>query len=351
MWERLARGERVQVGAAPSFDLEKLAAAVRTLRACRSLEGLELLIARAQKALADGARDHPERFVNRFLREAQRLALPEGADTYVMGPAEWLERGLEEIRKAAESGPAHYQLGLPRLTQAVLPERGHLIILAGETGKGKTALALNLAVNLGVRQKVPTLYVNTEMSWRELAFRIYALLGAGSLADLRLGRADPERAAYAKTSAGAGAVLWITDALPWGEIGEVLSLAAAYRRIAGIEVLVVDYIQRLEDRSADMEQWEVFLRAARNLKSLAQQQEMLVVMVAQLNDRGQLAGSRGMAREADAFLVLEEAPDAEGSETHYVVVRKSRHTPAGRRIPVVFDEQTLFVAEVEEADG
>lgn len=348
LWVRLTRGEKIHSASAVSPDPEKLAAAVRTLKAYRSLDGIRELVARTAEALQNGAQEAPERFVSRFVREAQQLAVPPGADALVMGPAEWLERGYRELQRAKEAGPKHYQLGLAKLTEAVLPERGHLVIVAGETGKGKTALSLNIAVNLGVRQKVPTLYVNTEMAWRELVYRIYALLGAGSLLDLRLGRADLEKAQYAKNVTAAGAALWITDAMPWSEVGDVIALACAYKQLAAIEVLVVDYIQRLEDRARDMEEWEVFLRAARNLKNLAQQQDMLVFLVAQLNDRGQLAGSRGMAREADAFLVLEEAADTEGSETHRIVVRKSRHTASGQKIPVSFDERTLFVVEVED---
>lgn len=343
LWEKIAEGR--DLGKTPGIDPdpERLAGAVRALKAHRSLDRLEALMTRALAAAKDGGRKSPERFVSRFLREVEALAVPPEAGEAVMAPAEWLEKGYREIEKARSSAPRHYNLGLPRLTEAVLPERGHLVILAGETGKGKTALALNVAVNLGVRQRIPTLYVNTEMSWRELVFRIYALLGAGGLLDLRLGRADLKKAAYAKDVAAAGAALWITDALPWGEVGDVVSLACAYKQLARIEVLVVDYVQRLEDRARDMEQWEVFLRAARTLKSLAQQQAMLVLLVAQLNDRGQLAGSRGMAREADAFLVLEETP--EGPGTHAVTVKKSRHTASGRKVPVSFDDRTLFAVE------
>lgn len=349
LWEKLARGEAEGLAAVPRVDPdpEKLAKAVRLLRACRSLDALEALLRQTQSALENGARDAPARFVADFVRRAQALAVPPEADRAVMAPAEWLEKGYQELEKAGASGPRHYQLGLAKLTAAILPERGHLVIIAGETGRGKTALALNIAVNLGIRQKIPVLFINTEMSWRELVFRIYALLGAGNLLDLRLGRADLEKAAYAKNVTAAGARLWITDALPWSEVGEVVALACAYRRLAGIEVLVVDYVQRLEDRARDMEQWEVFLRAARTLKSLAQRQEMLVFLVAQLNDRGQLAGSRGMAREADAFLVLEEVEDAEGAGTHRIVVRKSRHTASGQKILVILDQNTLAVTEAE----
>jgi replicative DNA helicase len=350
LWEKLVRGETEGLAAVPRIDPDpqKLAKAVHLLRACRSLDALEAFLREAQVALENGARDAPARFIADFVRRVQALAVPPEADRAVMAPAEWLEKGYQELEKARASGPKHYQLGLAKLTAAILPERRHLVIIAGETGRGKTALSVNIAVNLGIRQKIPTLYVNTEMSWRELVFRIYALLGAGDLLDLRLGRADLEKAAYAKNVTAAGAKLWITDALPWTEVGEVISLACAYRQLAAIEVLIVDYVQRLEDRARDMEQWEVFLRAARTLKSLAQQQEMLVFLVAQLTDRGQLAGSRGMAREADAFLALEEAEDAEGAGTHRIVVRKSRHTASGQRIRMILDQSTLLATEAEE---
>mgnify|MGYP003595573311 CR=1 FL=1 len=44
-------------------------------------------------------------------------------------------------------------------------EKGDLVILSGSTGGGKSALAMNFAAQIGVVQKRPTLYINTEIKF------------------------------------------------------------------------------------------------------------------------------------------------------------------------------------------
>lgn len=91
-------------------------------------------------------------------------------------PERWTRVGQEEIERRMNGTRPSFDLGLGRLTEALSPEAGHLFILAGETGKGKTALALNLAAGLGITQGVPVLFINnTEMSLEELVLRLYAL--------------------------------------------------------------------------------------------------------------------------------------------------------------------------------
>lgn len=353
-WQKLLSGDREQVGQAisdfPGPDFEKLVNATHFLKVCRSLDRVKALSQSALKGLSNGAWKNPEQFLTRFALAAQSLEIPSSVEESVFCAQEWLQKGYEKLKEASIQGPAHFNLGLSALSEAVLPERGHLVITAAETGKGKTALTLNIAANLGARQKIPTLYVNTEMAWWELAYRLYALLGAGDLTGLRLGKADLERVREVRDAFG-DSKLYITDALPWAEVNEILALAREYRARHGVEVLILDYIQRLESSSRDLEHWEVFLQAARQLKSLAQQAGMLVIMVAQLNDGKQLAGSRGMAREADTVLIMEEAKEPEAFETHVITVAKSRHTRTGTKIPVMLNGGTLAVEEIGGADS
>lgn len=352
-WQLLVQGDKIQAsqvtGDLSEVDPNKLHEAVRLLKAYRSLDRLKLLSQNALRGLDNGAWKNPEKFLQRFIRAAQSLEVPSTVEESVLSPEEWLEKGYKKLR-AEKDRPDYYRLGLPVLTQAILPQRGHLVIVAAETGKGKTALALNIAANLGARQKIPTLFANTEMAWWELAYRLYALLGAGDLTGLRLGKADLERVREVRDAFG-DSKLYITDALPWAEVNEILALAREYRARHGVEVLILDYIQRLESSSRDLEHWEVFLQAARQLKSLAQQQDMPVFMVAQLNDGRQLAGSRGMAREADAVLVMEEVKEPEAFETHVITVAKSRHTRTGAKVPVMLNSETLVVEEIGGADS
>lgn len=360
-WAMLAAGKKPsgkiveQLGEASQVTVQEAPEAVRKLKAAAALRAVRQICARAMKGLQNGAAKDPEKFVLEFSKAAARVSLPTAADDLVKSPGEWLEGGFKEIESRRQGGkPRWFDLGLSDLSRALALEPGHLAILAAETGKGKTALALNIAARLGVDQGIPVLYVNTEMSWEELAFRLYAIMAGVNLFNLRAGQSsdlEMRRIERARRSKQAGNALYITDALPWASAGDVSSLAREYAVTVGLKVLVVDYVQRLETTGED-EQWLALLTAAKEFKSLAQELGILVILVAQLNDRQQLAGSKGMLREADAAVLLEELEPQERvgkNITHRLRVIKSRHTAGGVTIDVVLHPETLKVFGIDRS--
>lgn len=361
LWQGLREGSLSEKELAKSglggFDGAAVAAgdvapALRRLKAFAALRSLKKLCARVLGDLEKDVPD-PQALLERFVRSLSAIAVPQD-DSLVKMPDDWLDGGYAEVLARRDAGrPRFFDLGLGVLTEAVAAKPGHLVILAAETGKGKTAFALNVAANLGVCDGIPTFFFNTEMSWQELALRLYSLLADVSLFLLRTGRFSPDdlqKVDEVRQVYRAGNALYITDALPWVTVDEVAALAREYAVTAGLKVCVLDYIQRVEDRNADIEQWEAFLRAAKRLKSLAQELRLLVIVVAQLNERQQLAGSKGMAREADAVLVLEEAESPSAAVTHRVRLVKSRHTRSGTAVPLVMDRKSLRLYEALE-DG
>lgn len=337
-------GKELAGGVTPPSDL---GAAVTRLKALTELRLVEAVSRKALQALSNGASKHPEAFLKQFMRAAARVSIPSSVE--IMPPEEWIEKGIDEFENRLQGSPV-IDLGMPGITRAILPEPGHLVIIAGETGKGKTALALNIAHHLGIERKMPTLYVNTEMGWHELAFRLFSLMTGVPVTSLRQGNLDKDKRDELKEllrTKKAGAALYITDALPWADIREVLAMAREAKVSRGLKVLIVDYIQRLEDKTRDMEGWQVLMSASRQLKSIAQELNILVIMLAQLNDKKQLAGSQGMLRDADAAIYLEEA-EKENEGTHIITIEKARHAKRGVRIPVFIDGATLKISDVAD---
>ncbi|MGI9951327.1 DnaB-like helicase C-terminal domain-containing protein [Moorellaceae bacterium AZ2] len=351
-WQEMATGntvyaEKLASGHDPPADIST---AVSRLKALAELRKVEALSRTALKALSNGAVKRPEHFLEQFCRAASRIGLPPSGA--VMLPGDWIEKGLQEACRRGMSNPV-IELGIRGLSRAVLPEPGHLLIVAGQTGKGKTALALNIAYSCGIERSMPTLYVNTEMGWHELAFRLFSLMSGIPVTRIRTGEMSEHDRKILEEDArklADEAALSITDALPWADINEVAALAREAKMRQGLKILVVDYIQRLEDRARDLESWQSLILATRVLKSLAQELNILVILLAQLNDRRQLAGSTGMLREADAAVYVEEAP--EGSPTsHMLFVEKARHARSHVKIPVNINPETLRAKGLPELAG
>lgn len=61
-------------------------------------------------------------------------------------------------------------------------------IISASTGVGKTALGLNWAVNIGIKQQLPCLYLNYEMNRDELEMRIQSNLSRIPINNIFSGR-------------------------------------------------------------------------------------------------------------------------------------------------------------------
>lgn len=157
--------------------------------------------------------------------------------------------------------------------------RQDIVILAGDVGSGKSALALGIAIR-AAGAGVPTLYLSGEMSPDRLRERALALEGKASVDDLRQGRLDP-----AARAAVGGAAHRLRD-IPlllrpllgetFDEVREALDIAPPRT------LLVVDSLQlapsprpaaRLEERVA---------LAMRALKAVAVDRDLTVLATAQL---------------------------------------------------------------------
>jgi len=346
-WIRLKEnknlGELKQRYHEEAASFEEVLDALHRLECAHAIRQTKLFCESALKRISQGDGDEdPERFLAWFALNAGRIAFIHRDERAIRGPEEWMEEGYRAIldRKMGAASKT-IDLGIPALTEAVLPEPGHLVIIAAETGKGKTATALNIAVNTAVFQGIPTLYLNTEMAAEELALRLYAILANVSATALRKGHTDSADLAcidetyklYKSTNA-----LFISDALTWLTVEEIVALTRRYAASERVKVLIVDYIQRLESNGKE-ERWQLLIEATKRLKSLAQETGTLVILLAQLTDEQRLAGSRGMKNDADAFLILQESE--EGPQTHVLRVEKSRHTPSGTEINVALDKRSL----------
>jgi len=120
-------------------------------------------------------------------------------------PVEPLERLVARIdaTPAGSPDPESVPSGYPSLDRMLGGglRRQDLIVLAGDVGSGKSALALGIAVRVA-RAGTPVLFLSGEAEPDRILERALALQGRASVDDLRQGRLDPT----ARAAVGAAAV-------------------------------------------------------------------------------------------------------------------------------------------------
>jgi len=233
---------------------------------------------------------------------------------------------------------------LDRETAGLQPSE--LIILAARPSMGKTALALNIAENVAVRNRQTVAVFSLEMSKESLLLRLLASHAHVDAHKFRTGFVKHDDWAKVAVSLNelADAPLWIDDSAS----ASVLEMAAKARRLArdkNLALVVVDYLQLVTARGRFGNRNEEVSSISRALKAMAKELKVPVLVLSQLT-RGpekdkrdpQLADLRESgAIEQDADVVLfinrpdffnKEAPEEERNKTK-LIIGKQRNGPNG----------------------
>jgi len=117
---------------------------------------------------------------------------------------------------------------------------GDLVVLGGDVGSGKSALALGMAMRAATRGSVVR-YYTTEMSPERAYERMLAIEGRARIDDLRHGALDElTRASVAAATLRMRDMALMVDRLP-ADIGDAL------RAVDGLKLGVIDSLQGLPD--------------------------------------------------------------------------------------------------------
>ena len=254
----------------------------------------------------------------------------------------------------------YLSLGMKKTEKALAIQPGQLCVIGARTGVGKTALALSWTWAMAFASNTPLLYLNSEMDTAEIGIRLASIGGNLHHSSLRV---DPTDDQWAKVCAliedYETAPAFTSEAIGTLTSAEVVALTRHHHALHGVEVLIVDYIQRLGDWQGrrDVSEWQILMEITRTLKNLATGLGIVVICLAQLNSTGELAASKGMANECDLVLALErcrddddkegrQPPKTEGGQTHLLWVQKGRHISSDLQMPLRMDPFTLRFSEV-----
>ena len=156
--------------------------------------------------------------------------------------------------------------------------RGDLVVLGGDTGSGKSALALAIALRVSETQR-STLFLTAEMEADRVLERALAIEGRARIDDLRRGTLDDE----GRAGIGAAAVRLRSNTLRVERMPAPGTTQAIRERIAEareIQLTVVDGLQAMAPGATRRE--EVLADAVQQLKAQAMDQQIALVLTAHL---------------------------------------------------------------------
>jgi replicative DNA helicase len=165
-----------------------------------------------------------------------------------------------------------------------------LIIIAGRPSMGKTALATNIAFNAAQKlqdsgRKSSIAFFSLEMSSEQLSTRILAEQSRIKSNDIRRGRiSDEQFDKFLETSKNISELPLYIDETPAISIAAMSNRARRIKRLFGLDMIVVDYIQLMRGNYNNKDgRVQEISEITQGLKAIAKELSVPVVALSQLS--------------------------------------------------------------------
>ena len=256
-------------------------------------------------------------------------------------------------------------VGLDKITTGL--HEDNLIILAARPAMGKTALALNIAQYVAVKEKKPVAIFSLEMGAESLIERMLAAEGMVEGYHLKTGNLSVEEWSRLVHAQGNlyDAPIFVDDTAGI-RISEIRSKARKLaQEMGGLGVIIIDYLQLITGSKGENRQ-QVVSEISRESKILAKDLKVPVIALSQLSraveqrqdKRPMLADLResgSIEQDADivaflyreAYYQKEQADSQEANNVTELILEKNRHGSLGT-VKLYFHKEYTKFSSVEE---
>ena len=256
-------------------------------------------------------------------------------------------------------------VGLDKITTGL--HEDNLIILAARPAMGKTALALNIAQYIAVKEKKPVAIFSLEMGAESLIERMLAAEGMVEGYHLKTGNLSVEEWSRLVHAQGNlyDAPIFVDDTAGI-RISEIRSKSRKLaQEMGGLGVIIIDYLQLITGSKGENRQ-QVVSEISRELKILAKDLKVPVIALSQLSraveqrqdKRPMLADLResgSIEQDADivaflyrdAYYQKEHADSQEANNVTELILEKNRHGSLGT-VKLYFHKEYTKFSSVEE---
>ena len=255
-------------------------------------------------------------------------------------------------------------VGLDKITTGL--HEDNLIILAARPAMGKTALALNIAQYIAVKEKKPVAIFSLEMGAESLIERMLAAEGMVEGYHLKTGNLSVEEWSRLVHAQGNlyDAPIFVDDTAGI-RISEIRSKSRKLaQEMGGLGVIIIDYLQLITGSKGENRQ-QVVSEISRELKILAKDLKVPVIALSQLSraveqrqdKRPMLADLResgSIEQDADivaflyrdAYYQKEQGDSQEANNVTELILEKNRHGSLGT-VKLYFHKEYTKFSSVE----
>ena len=259
-----------------------------------------------------------------------------------------LNKNLEMIDRAANNqgrllGLTTGYSKLDDMTSGL--QKSDLIILAARPSMGKSAFALNLALNAASKVNASVIVFNLEMSETQLGMRLLSMESSVDIKKIKEGSltGDEWRAISVATDKLSNCKIAIDDT-PGISVLEIKNKCRRLQKEQGLDLIIVDYLQLMDIGGKVENRQQEIGRISRSFKLLAKELDCPVLLLSQLSREPEkrsehrpipadLRDSGSIEQDADVimFLYRDEVyhEDTKDPGICEVIVAKHRNGPTG----------------------
>ena len=259
----------------------------------------------------------------------------------------WLKKTFQHLSsiKTNRHGVTGVPLGfkdLDLMTSGL--QAGDLIVLAARPSMGKTALALNMALN-SARNKISVGFFSLEMSAEQLTLRL--LSSESNIPHHAIRNAtisNQEWVSVTNTAAQLAEFKFFIDDTAGIDILELRARARKLKQEQDVKVLIIDYLQLLTSPKKHENRHQEVSEISRSLKALAKELAIPIIALSQLSravdgriDKrpmlSDLRESGAIEQDADVIMFLYRDvmynSETEEPATAELIIGKQRNGPTG----------------------
>ncbi len=251
-----------------------------------------------------------------------------------------------ELLAGSESGYTGLPTGfhdIDKMTSGL--QKSDLVLIAARPSMGKTALGINIAQSIAIKNDRSVALFSLEMSKEQLVQRMLSTQAHVEITKIRTGKlTEEEWIKVAGATVPLGKAKIYIDDTPGITVMEIKAKARRLKMESGLDLVLIDYLQLMSSDSRSESRQQEISAISRGLKGLARELECPIIALSQLSRAPEqrsdhrpilsdLRDSGAIEQDADVvmFLYRDEYyhEDSEKKNIGEVIIAKQRNGPTG----------------------